>query len=201
VNDFIHFRVSNPARWAWVLLLGVLSLSWLGNAAERPALPNKQQLLEQAERCKKILRTSLINFYLPACVDKENGGYLEGLRDGKFAPIGEKFLTLQARQLWFFSMLAVEGYETNQALAAARTGFDFLQSRMQDPAGGGYYSKVTDAGGPLDTRKHVYLNSLALYGLAAYYRASKDPQALEAAQRLFRVLEANAHDREHGCAS
>jgi len=30
---------------------------------------------------------------------------------------------------------------------------------MRDPQHGGYFSKVTDAGAPKDTRKHAYLNS------------------------------------------
>jgi mannobiose 2-epimerase len=69
---------------------------------------------------------------------------------------------------------------------------------MLDPLDGGYYSKVTDAGALRDTRKHVYLNSFALYGLTAYYRATKDSATLEAAKRLFRVLEEKAYDRKQG---
>ena len=160
--------------------------------------PNKEQLLAQAQQCRELLRTSLIQFYLPACVDQANGGYLESLRGGKFALTGEKFLTLQARQLWFFSTLAIEGYETERALAAARSGFSFIQTKMRDAQNGGYYSKVTDEGGPRDPRKHAYLNSFALYGLTAYYRATKAPEALQAAQELFRVLEAKSHDKKHG---
>lgn len=162
------------------------------------APPTRQQLLDQAERCRKILQSSLIEFYLPACLDEKNGGYLESLRADKFAPTGEKFLTLQARQLWFFSTLAIEGYQKEAALRAARVGYTFLQEKMLDRSEGGYYSKVTDEGGPRDTRKHVYLNSFALYGLSAYYRASQEPAALDAAKRLFRVLEEKAYDRQHG---
>ncbi|MFO1501409.1 MAG: AGE family epimerase/isomerase [Verrucomicrobiota bacterium] len=166
--------------------------------AATPAAPSRDELLAQAERCERILQKSLIDFYLPACVDSENGGYLESLRDGKFAGTGEKFLTLQARQLWFFSTLAAEGYAKEKALAAAKVGYDFLQGKMLDRTDGGYYSKVTDAGNPRDTRKHIYLNSFALYGLVGYYRASKNPEALEAAKRLFQVLEKRAHDYQDG---
>jgi mannobiose 2-epimerase len=165
-------------------------------AADSP--PTKEALQEQAARCRKILRTSIIDFYLPACVDSTNGGYLEALRGGKFAPTGEKFLTLQGRQLWFFSTLVWEGIEDKAALAAAKSGFDFLEGKMRDQRHGGYFAKVSDAGQPRDVRKHVYLNAFALYGLVAYYRASHDPQALAAAQDLFRVLEDKAHDRLHG---
>src|SRR5262249_36315406 len=130
--------------------------------------------------------------------DRVHGGYLESHRDGKFAPTGERFLTLQARQLWFFSTLAEGGLEKEAALAAARSGFDFLEGKFRDRAHGGYYSQVSDAGTPTDRRKHVYLNAFALYGLTAYYRATGDRGALAAAQDLFRTLEARCHDRARG---
>jgi mannose/cellobiose epimerase-like protein (N-acyl-D-glucosamine 2-epimerase family) len=57
---------------------------------------------------------------------------------------------------------------------------------------------VADAGQPTDRRKHVYLNAFALFGLAAYHKASGDAAALAAAQDLFRTLEAKAHDPVHG---
>ena len=71
-------------------------------------------------------------------VDQTNGGYLESLHDGKFTPSGEKFLTLQGRQLWFFSTLARAGIEEKPARAAAKTGFDFLEGHMRDRRYGGY---------------------------------------------------------------
>ncbi|HEV2949222.1 MAG TPA: AGE family epimerase/isomerase, partial [Gemmataceae bacterium] len=109
--------------------------------AEKPAL-SPEELNAQASRCRKILDTSIVKFYLPNCVDRTNGGYLESLQDGKFAPTGEKFLTMQGRQLWFFSTLAQEGIEKEAALAAAKSGFEFLEKHMRDQKHGGYFSKV-----------------------------------------------------------
>lgn len=190
---------ARPALW---ILAGVIfTAGFPGVAAPGPGAagaPTREQLLDQAERCRKILQRSLIEFYLPACLDRENGGYYESLRDGKFAPAAEKFLTLQARQLWFFSTLAIEGYEKEQTLDAARLGYQFLQSKMLDMVDGGYYAKVTDRGVPRDTRKHAYLNSFVLYGMVAYHRASGDAAALEAAKRLFHVLESKSYDRQNG---
>jgi mannobiose 2-epimerase len=180
------------------MLVPAVLLLLAGFAAADDAAPSPDALRQQARRCREILKISIIDFYLPACVDRVNGGYLESLRDGKFAPTGEKFLTLQGRQLWFFSTLASEGIEKEAALAAAKSGFDFLEKRMHDRRHGGYFSKVSDAGEPKDVRKHAYLNAFALYGLSAYYRASGDKEALLAAQDLFRVLEAKAHDAKNG---
>lgn len=181
--------------------IGVSFQAQLGKAAvvhDSLSAVDKAAMIAQAERCKDILRTSLIDFYLPACVDIDNGGYKESLQNGEFVLTGEKFLTLQARQLWFFSTLVNEGYEKKAAMSAARVGFDFLQSKMLDREYGGYFSKVTDDGSERDPRKHAYLNAFALYGLAAYYTASRDPSALAAAKKLFGVLEANAHDSVYG---
>ncbi len=178
---------------------GLAAVFLLGNRAwAADSTPSREELHALASRCRTILDKNIIQFYLPNCLDPTNGGYLESLRDGKFAPTGEKFLTMQGRQLWFFSTLAQEGIEKEAALAAAKSGFDFLEKHMRDPKHGGYFSKVTDDGKPLDTRKHVYLNAFALYGLVGYYRATKDEATLKSAQALFRVLEEKAHDPVHG---
>ena len=180
------------------LLCLLLAPSALAEPPAADAPPAREALQEQARRCRSILKTSLVDFYLPAAVDQDNGGYFESLRDGKLAPTGEKFLTMQARQLWFFSTLASEGIERDAAREAARTGFEFLEKKMRDPRQGGYFSKATDAGEPKDTRKHVYLNTFVLYGLVAYHGAADEPRALAAAKDLVRVLEDKAHDARNG---
>src|SRR6185295_16035197 len=109
-----------------------------------------------------------------------------------------KFLVMQGRQLWFFSSLAIEGVERDAALAAAKGGFRFIREKMRDREHGGYFSKVSAAGEPVDVRKHAYLHSFALYGFVAYARASGDPAALTAARELFDVMEKRMHDAQNG---
>jgi mannose/cellobiose epimerase-like protein (N-acyl-D-glucosamine 2-epimerase family) len=155
-------------------------------------------LQKQAQRCRQILKSRIIDFYLPACVDRVNGGFLESLVGDKFAPTGEKFLTLQARQLWFFSKLVASGIDKATAIAACKSGFDFLEANFRDRTHGGYFAKVSDAGKPTDRRKHVYLNAFALYGLSAYHQATGDQAALAAAKGLFHTLEAKCHDSANG---
>jgi mannobiose 2-epimerase len=191
----MHYRTFS-ARIAALSLFALMAVALTGRADAQG--PSGADLGAEAERCRQILRTSIISFYLPACVDRKDGGYFESLKGDRFAPTGEKFLTLQARQLWFFSTLASAGIDKEAALGAAKTGFDFLEAKFRDREHGGYFAKVSDAGRPTDTRKHVYLNAFALYGLAAYYRASGEAAALAAAQDLFRTLESKAHDGAHG---
>lgn len=168
------------------------------NAAEHSDGQCEPDLLAEADRCREILQTSLIDFYYPASIDLDNGGYIETYKDGNLVLTGEKFLLLQARQLWFFSNLALAEIEPETHLKAARHGFRFIQEQMADREAGGYFSIVKDCGEKLDTNKHVYHQAFAIYGLSAYYRASGDPSALESAKETFHLLESKAHDSRFG---
>lgn len=180
-------------------ILACCGVVMMCSSAVSTAQPTDDELAKQAERCHQLLVRSVVDFYLPHCVDTEHGGYLEQLdAQGAFASGHGKFLTLQARQLWLFSVLAVNGIRKDEALAAADSGYKFLLAHFRDLRNGGYYSRVSDTGEPTDTRKHAYHNAFVVYGLCAYYQASGNQQARQAALELFDVLEANAYDRRYG---
>src|SRR5260370_6700665 len=122
-----------------VVVLASAQSAW----ADKPP-PSSEELQALASRCRTILDKNIVKFYLPNCVDPTNGGYLETLRDGKFAPTGEKFLTLQGRQLWVFSTLVQENIDKETTLRAAKTGFEFLQKHLRAPKHDGYFSNVSD---------------------------------------------------------
>ncbi len=154
--------------------------------------------IKQADQCRELLVSSLVDFYLPHSIDTEHGGYLEVLdSDGNFTG-SEKFLTLQARQVWFFSTLARSGIRKDEALAAARAGYEFLRQHFYDSDNGGYVTKTSQSGAPTDSRKHVYPNAFVIYAFVEYYRASGDENALKQAQRLFETLEKNCYDSRSG---
>ena len=125
------------SRWL-VCLIGLLPTATLH------AQPTAVTFNEQALRCRKLLDSSVTKFFLPHCVDSNSGGYLEDWKDGKFYSTGTKFLTQQARTLWFFSTLANEGIDKEKALAAARHGFTHLNSKLRDSEHGCDFSKVKE---------------------------------------------------------
>src|SRR5262249_53260115 len=134
---FVGITMRCQFHWVRTSIMLILAFHKAGPASRGdPALassgPSQALLQKQAQRCRQILKISIIDFYLPACVDQVNGGYLESLKENKFSPTGEKFLTLQARQLWFFSTLAAASIEKAAALAASTSGFDFLESKFRD---------------------------------------------------------------------
>ena len=151
-----------------------------------------------AQQCRSILKESIVDFYLPGCVDQEHGGYLENLdSNGRFVT-DEKFLTLQARHLWFFSAIAKAGIDTDRALKAATLGYQFIEDHFHDPRNGGYFTKVARDGTPTDRRKHVYPLAFVIYGLVEYAEATGRDEPLHRAMNLFETLEAKCYDKEHG---
>jgi len=70
---------------------------------------------------------------------------------------------------------------------------------MWDQRFGGFYWEV-DSLGNFATKhhKHLYGQAFALYALSEYARASGDSSAEELAQKLFGLLEYNAHDERYG---
>src|SRR5437763_7423399 len=58
-------------RWSAAVFLRLLLLTLALPAARLPAAegpPGRQALLEQARRCRQMLKTSLVDFYLPGCI-------------------------------------------------------------------------------------------------------------------------------------
>ena len=60
-----------------VFCLGLLLSLPLWARADDP--PSPVVLAEQARRCRDLLKSSIIDFYLPAALDGVNGGYFETL--------------------------------------------------------------------------------------------------------------------------
>jgi mannobiose 2-epimerase len=81
---------------------------------------------------------------------------------------------------------------------AADHGFEFLDSRLRDDRFGGFHWRVDSAGGPLDSDKHLYGQSFALYALSEYAIAAGDERATGYADELFDLIERHARDRLHG---
>lgn len=185
--------------------LALVFVAWTGlleglgaEPASVPTAPTGAELQRQASRCRELLRRSVLDFYLPGCIDVVNGGYLEDWRDGRFLARGEKFVTLQARQVWFFSTLAAANIERPRCLEAAWTGHLFLERFFRDPRSGGYFSTTDEMGNVKDPRKHAYHNAFVLYALVAYHQATRDRAVLRRAQELFRALDQRAYDARYG---
>lgn len=101
-----------------------------------------------------------------------------------------------ARMLWFYSavyrILGLASVKAN-----AEHLYRFLRDCLIDGEYGGIYWMADHRGAPLDTRKHVYAQAFAIYGLSEYFRATGDREALALAQEIFFLVESSGYDRAH----
>lgn len=157
---------------------------------------------EIAREMEALLKTNLLESWYPISLDTVHGGFLSALTyDFKPMENQEKMVVTQARHLWTNSKAAVRYPENDQYLKNAKQGFEFLKSKMWDKDNGGFYWLVDRAG---NVKRHgieektAYGNTFAIYGLVAYYVASKDTSALDLAKKTFYWMDDHAHDSIHG---
>lgn len=145
------------------------------------------------EKALAMLEKRLIPFW-SALRDEEFGGFYGHMDfDLSLDKQAEKGCILNSRILWFFSRCAQQ-LDREDCLDHARHAYQFLMDRFLDCENGGVYWSLKYDGTPLDTSKHTYAQSFAIYGLSAYYEASGDRSALNLAKGLFRVIEGKCRD-------
>lgn len=123
-----------------------------------------------------------MEFYLPGCVDKKDGGYYQGyLRDGEIYERNTKDLIGTARFIIDFSLL--ELFQTsNEYLELVEHGLEFLFDEHKDRKYGGYFQTVEGSTPIKKGRKKMYSQAFVLLALADAYKAG------------FRELEAEIED-------
>lgn len=139
-----------------------------------------------------LLETNILRFWQERMVDYQQGGFY-GRIDGydTLHPDAEKGAVLNARILWTFSAATRLFHKMPYRILATRAK-DYLITRFIDREYGGVYWALNADGTPMDTKKQTYAIAFAIYGLAEYYRATQDSEALNAAIRLFEDLETHA---------
>lgn len=149
---------------------------------------------------EKNLTENIMRFWYPATIDRQHGGFLiDHDAQGRFKGEGPKALVTQARMVWLSARLYREGRGGPAMREAARQGYRFLMDRMWDRRHGGFFWEVDRSGTRVvQPHKHLYAQAFGLYALSEYYLATKEAEALADARRLFDLLEARAHDRQHG---
>ena len=149
---------------------------------------------ELKHSARDVLVNNILPFWSERMVDTQHGGFY-GRIDGHniLHPEAEKGAVLNARILWTFAGATRILHRMPYRILAARAK-DYLLTRFIDPQYGGVYWSLNADGSPLDTKKQTYAIAFAIYGLAEYYRATQDQEALDAAIRLFEDIEAHAFD-------
>ena len=148
-------------------------------------------------RLKEDLRAELERDILPFWEQRmqDGRGGFHGRIDGRgsLVPDAPKGAILNARILWTFAA-AFRSLGDPACADVARHAFLQIRDRFYDPVFGGIWWSLDAEGRPLDTKKQFYAIAFAIYGLAEYYRAVGEREALDLAVRLYRDIEAHSRD-------
>ncbi len=136
---------------------------------------------------KSTLLNNVVPFWEAHSIDQRCGGYFTCLaRDGSVYDT-DKFVWLQSRQVWLFSMLCnqLKDQTEKQAqwLAIAQGGADFLATNGRDEAGNWYFS-LNRAGQPLVQPYNIFSDCFAAMAFSQYALASASDETSEAAKAI-----------------
>lgn len=167
-------------------------------APAAPAADEAASLARLADQATTELHGNILPFWIEH-VRNETGGGFHGevradLSPNEKAPRGA---LMTCRILWTYSA-AMRRDARPEYRAMADHAFADLNARFWDEFNGGLIWSVNADGSPLARHKQVYLQTFGIYALAEYHRATDDPLALARARTLFRLLEDNARDPQHG---
>ncbi|RMG25190.1 MAG: AGE family epimerase/isomerase [Bacteroidetes bacterium] len=126
----------------------------------------------------------VLPFWMAHSPDLEWGGYFSCLdQQGKVYDT-DKFVWLQARQVWTFSMLYNRLDARKEWLQMARLGADFLRSHAMD-AQGDFYFALDRQGRPLVQPYNIFANCFAALAFHEYALASGEEGYLSLARQTF----------------
>ncbi len=167
------------------------------NAQEIKTTADQKLRMEQLKKeVSANLTTNILPYWSGKMTDNVNGGFY-GRIDAKeqVFPNEDKGGILNARILWTFSS-AYRVLKDTAYLRLATRAKDYILAHFIDNQYGGAYRSVNSKGGLSDTRKQTYTQTFFIYGLAEYYRATGDKEALKTAKEIFEAFEKYALDRE-----
>ena len=149
-------------------------------------------------RAKAWTTEDALPFWLRAGYDAANGGFYEitdfaGRGDGT----ARKRVRVQARQIYVMAHAHLLGWAPG-GLDLARKGIDYVIGSAW-ASGGGWVHLLNPDGSVADAKHDAYDHAFMLLALGWYYRASRDPRALDWIARTLRFMDETLWDSAGAC--
>ena len=145
---------------------------------------------------RENLTSGILPYWL-GLKDPKGGFYGEVSSDGTVLYDAPRGVILNARIIWSFAAAYQALHETSYLVAAVHARDYFLEHFCDHKYGGVYWSVEKD-GERLDTKKQLYAQGFAIYGLSELYKVTKDDEVLKNAINLYKVVETYFADKENG---
>lgn len=138
-----------------------------------------------AHQYKDCLLKDVIPFWEQHSIDREYGGYFTSLDRRGDVFDTDKFMWLQARQVWTFSMLYNKVNKHKSWLDIAEVGIEFLKKAGRGESGSFYFA-VDQQGIPLIHPYNIYADCFACLAFYEYAKASEDKACHDIAMDTYR---------------
>lgn len=139
---------------------------------------------KRAQLYKNELLNDVLPFWLKNSEDPEFGGYFTCLDKNGRVYDQDKFIWLQARQVWTFAMLYNNVEAQQEWLDFALQGAEFLMQHGRDKEGNWYFS-LNRLGQPLVQPYNIFSDCFAAMAFGQLYKATKDEMHLKIARDTF----------------
>ncbi|GHB86957.1 AGE family epimerase/isomerase [Persicitalea jodogahamensis] len=145
------------------------------------------------QQYRDALLNDVLPFWLKNSPDREFGGYFTCLdREGKVFDT-DKFIWLQARQVWTFAMMHNRVEARADWLDMAEHGADFLLKHGR-AADGSWYFSTTRRGKPLVQPYNIFSDCFAAMAFGQLSRATQNAEYADLAKTTFDNILARRHN-------
>ncbi len=139
---------------------------------------------EFAELYRSELLEQVVPFWMKHSIDKANGGFFTCLDQHGNVFDTDKFMWLQGRQVWLFSMLYNKVEKKQEWLDIAKYGAAFMEKYGRDEKGNWYFSLTAD-GKPLVQPYNIFSDCFAAMGFGALANATGNQHYAQIARETF----------------
>ena len=136
-----------------------------------------------SELYKNTLLDNVLPFWSAHSLDRENGGYFTCLDRSGNVYDTDKFIWLQNRQVWTYSMFYNRLEVKAEWLDIARHGAEFLAQHGRDESG--WYFALDKTGQPLVQPYNIFSDCFAAMAFSQYAIASGEDRAKEIALQAY----------------
>lgn len=146
-------------------------------------------------RFSETLMDGVLPFWEKYSPDRIHGGYFTCLLQGGQVYDTDKFVWLQARQVWTFSMLYNQLEQRESWLEMALLGADFLQKHGQDKDGNWYFA-LQQNGKPLVQPYNIFSDCFAAMAFSQLFQATGVEEYAALSRKTFQnILKRQDHPK------
>ena len=139
------------------------------------------------EQYKKELLDNVVPFWLTKSQDEKYGGYCSCLDHQGDIYDTDKFIWLQGRQVWLFSMLYNKVEKRQEWLECAIQGAEFLKKHGHDGNYNWYFS-LTQEGKPLIEPYNIFSYTFAAMAFGQLSLATSNSEYADIAKKTFEII-------------